>query len=144
MSRTLTQLEMVQFSSMFPDIKIDFSQFKLTSEVYPQTSKSTIDTATDTRADFYLPPKGTIVKYWAICGTFEEIKTDGTAIAYGATVAGSNIPNNIPHLIQDFYILNNNSAGDVLYEITNHAGNYFDMLLQGKDKNEDIECYGDY
>ena len=35
MSRTLTQLEMVQFSSMFPDIKIDFSQFKVICEVYP-------------------------------------------------------------------------------------------------------------
>lgn len=144
MSWTMTQLEMVQFAAMFPDIKIDFSQFKVMCETYPQTSKSTVDTANDTRADFFLPPKGTIVKYWAICGKFEEIKTDGTAVAYAADVDGANIPHNIPHLIQDFYILNNNSAGDILYEITNHAGNYFDMLLQGKHDNKDIECYADY
>lgn len=144
MSRSVTQLEMIQLAAMFPDIKVDFSQFKVTTEVYPQTSKSTVDTATDTRADFFLPPKGVIVKSWAIVGKWQLIDTAGADVVYAADVTGSVIPHNIPHLIQDFYILNNNSAGEVLYEITNHAGNYFDMLLQGKQHDQDVECYGDY
>jgi hypothetical protein len=100
----MSKLEMLQLEAMFPSIKIDFSQFKVTTEVYPQTNKQTVDTRTDNRADFYLPQKGTIVKYWAIVGKMSPVTNSGVDITYDITdndnaTATTCIPHNIPHLI---------------------------------------------
>lgn len=62
---------------MFPDIRVDYTQFKVLSDNYTQSTKTTCDTLNDTRCDFYVPPKGTILKSWMIEADVKLIDTTG-------------------------------------------------------------------
>ena len=87
--RTVTPQEALDLQGMFPDIAVDFTQFKVISDNYTQSTKTSCDTLTDTRCEFYIPPKATLIKHWMIEADVKLIKSDGSDaaidIASGAT-----------------------------------------------------------
>ncbi len=146
--RLVSPQEAYDLQTMFPDIKVDYTQFKVFYDYYTQSTKTSCDTLNDTWCDFYIPPKPTILKSWEIetdvrfissakpggagAGSYEDAKHDGTECV---------TLNSAPSTIERHYWLHGNSAGDILYEITNHAHNLLEMRMQGK---EDASEYGYY
>ena len=70
---------------------------------------------------------------WKADGSGEQPITD--------KLANSMIMHHAPHSIERTTILHGNGAGDILYEITNHAHALYDMQMQGM---EDASEYGQY
>lgn len=46
--RLVTPQEAYELEKMFPDIKVDYTQFKVYSDNYTQSTKNSCDTITDT------------------------------------------------------------------------------------------------
>ena len=69
---------------MFPDIRVDYTEFKVYSDNYTQSTKTTCDTINDTRCEFYVPPKATIIKSWSIDCDCEVVTSVGAAIPKAA------------------------------------------------------------
>lgn len=46
-SRAISKQEISQLMTMFPQIQVDMSQFKVLYEEYPMLSKTTLDTRSD-------------------------------------------------------------------------------------------------
>lgn len=133
MSRSLNESEKLDIMKMFPTQSIDFKGFKVQVDSYVQTSKQTVDNAWDSRADFYIPNSGTFIKSWWISGLIDPITTAGQLIAWGADDAADLLnwvlPRSTVSLLQDVYILNNNSTGETLFEINTNAGHVLDLKL---------------
>lgn len=111
---------------MFPDIRVDYTEFKVFSDNYTQSTKNSCDTISDTRCEFYIPPKATIVKCWSIETDVEAIDLAGINIPPDSTIAACQTTQSTPSNIERFHILHGNGAGDILYEITNHAHALFE------------------
>lgn len=139
--RMVNPSEAHDLQSMFPDIKVDYTQFKVYSDNYTQSTKNTADTLNDTRLEVYIPPKNTIIKHWQIDAKVEMINNQGAVVAVGNSADSSMIPHHLPSTIERFYYLHGNSSGEILYEITNHAHAQLDMNLQGM---ENCEEYGQF
>ena len=75
--RLVTPQEAYELEKMFPDIKVDYTQFKVYSDNYTQSTKNSCDTLTDTRCEVYIPPKATILKHWQIDAKVQIIDTAG-------------------------------------------------------------------
>lgn len=133
MSRSLNESEKLDIMKMFPTQSIDFKGFKVQVDSYVQTSKQTVDNARDSRADFYIPNSGTFIKSWWISGLIDPITTAGALIARAADAEATNkgwvLPRSTVSLLQDVYILNNNSTGETLFEINTNAGHVLDLKL---------------
>ncbi len=134
MSWSLNESEKMSVLKMFPSMEIDFKDWKLQHEEYVQTSKQTVDTARDSRCDFYIPNSGTFIKSFYATGVLSLITTAGVPIVPNADDAANLIlwvyPRSTAALLRDFSILNNNSAGEILFEIQNNAGHVLDLKLQ--------------
>lgn len=76
--RKVTPQEAYELQSMFPDIRVDYTEFKVYSDNYTQSTKNSCDTYTDNRCEVYIPPKATILKSWSLDGDVSLIK-DGAA-----------------------------------------------------------------
>lgn len=138
--RRVTPQEAYELQSMFPDIQVDYTQFKVYSDNYSQSTKTSCDTSTDTRCEFYIPPKATIIKSWSIdC----DVSLVNAGVDVVAAVGAPMTPFAAPNCIERFHILHGNGAGDILYEITNHAHVKFDQVAQGMDKGK-ASKYGYY
>jgi hypothetical protein len=86
----------------------------------------------DTRCDFYIPPKGTIIKSWFIETDVALVdSTTQLVVAPAITTGASAVPHSCPSAIERHYWLHGNSAGDILYEITNHAHHKLESVMQG-------------
>lgn len=125
---------MLQLTAQFPDIKIDTTQFNVTAEQYIQSQSFGADTTNKTWCDFYIPPRSTIIKHYAVFAEVDVITNAGVVIDIAAeevkdntTISKLLLMHNGPFNLESFYILNGNSTGDILYEINNNAGIYLDM-----------------
>ncbi len=127
--RKVTPQEAYELQSMFPDIRVDYTEFKVFSDNYTQSTKNSCDTKSDTRCEFYIPPKATILKSWSIDCDSEVIDSTGSSVDPVATETVT--LQSTPSVIERFHILHGNGAGDILYEITNHAHALFEQKLQG-------------
>ena len=135
MSWSLNESEKMSVLKMFPSIDIDFKDWKLQHEEYVQTSKQTVDTARDSWCDFYIPNSGTFLKSFYATGDLDLIDTAGNQIIPGDDGTAGELlkwvyPRSTASLLRDFSILNNNSAGEILFEIQNNAGHVLDLKLQ--------------
>lgn len=126
---------------MFPEIKVDYRQFKIISDNYTQSTKTSCDTVSDTRCDLYLPPKATFLMHYSISADVERVTNAGVAVVAASTTAAAACLNSGPSVIERMYVLHGNSAGEILMEVTNHAHNYFESRMQGF---EDSSEYGYY
>lgn len=129
--RRVTPQEAYELQSMFPDVQVDYTQFKVYSDNYSQSTKTSCDTLTDTRCEFYIPPKATIIKSWLIEADVELINNVGVVQAPANTIALCQTLDSAPSCIERFHVLHGNGAGDILHEITNHAHALFKMKMQG-------------
>ncbi len=129
--RKVTPQEAYELQSMFPDIRVDYTEFKVYSDNYTQSTKNSCDTKSDTRCEFYIPPKATIIKSWSIDANLIVLDDTGDELDKDVTTATSCTIQSAPSTIERFHILHGNGAGDILYEITNHAHALFEQKLQG-------------
>lgn len=126
--RKVTPQEAYELQSMFPDVQVDYTQFKVYSDNYTQSTKTSCDTLNDTRCEFYIPPKATLIKSWQIEAEVELLLgRTGAPIVPAATVGAAMTLDSAPSCIERFYMLHGNGAGDILHEITNHAHVLFKM-----------------
>lgn len=138
-SRPLTEQEMIDISSLFNMQTIDFKDWSVQIEQVVQTSKQTVDTARDSRADFYIPPQATLLGKWWIEGNMSLINSAGNTIQKPSTVVDNastslyitgNLPKSSLSLLQSVYILSGNSSGEELFNISSNAGVVFEQKLQ--------------
>lgn len=134
--RKVTPQEAYELQSMFPDVQVDYTQFKVYSDNYTQSTKTSCDTLNDTRCDFHIPHKSTLIKSWHIEADVELINAQGVTVAptnpdAAAVLAKCQTLDSAPSCIERFYIMHGNSSGEILYEVTNHAHALFKMILQG-------------
>ena len=141
--RKVTPQEAYELQSMFPDVQVDYTQFKVYSDNYTQSTKTSCDTANDTRCEFYIPPKATIIKSWQIEADVKCVGSTGAlpAIVPAATAGAAMILDSGPSCIERFQVLHGNGAGDILHEVTNHAHALFKMRMQGKHDASEYGCY---
>lgn len=128
--RKVTPQEALDLQGMFPDIAVDFTQFKVISDNYTQSTKTSCDTYTDTRCEFYIPPKATLIKHWMIEADVKLLQ-NGVDVAPGIAINICQTPDSAPSCIERFTLLHGNGAGEILNEITNHAHALFKMRMQG-------------
>lgn len=135
--RKVTPQEAMELESMFPGVRVDYSQFKVICDQYTQSTKTSVDTATDSRADMYIPPKATILKSWAVSGKVLLRTSAGAIDVAGTAVNKSRILNSTPEAIERVHILHGNSSGEILWECTNNFHALASMRMQGmKDTSE--------
>lgn len=139
--RKVTPQEAYELQSMFPDIRVDYTEFKVYSDNYTQSTKNSCDTINDTRCEFYVPPKATIIKSWSIDADVSVTDSVGAPIAKDSTIAACQTIQSAPSTIERFHILHGNGAGDILYEITNHAHALFEQKLQGMQDASEYNFY---
>lgn len=139
--RKVSPQEALDLQAMFPDIAVDFTQFKVISDNYTQSTKTSCDTLNDTRCEFYIPPKATIIKHWMIEADVKLIDQTGAVQAPANSIAICQTLDSAPSCIERFTMMHGNGSGEILSEITNHAHALFKMRMQGmKDASE----YGYY
>lgn len=54
--------QILSVENMYPSLQIDYTKFKLHTDVYTQSSKLTANTINDNRIDLFVPPKESIIK----------------------------------------------------------------------------------
>lgn len=127
--RKVTPQEALDLQGMFPDIAVDFTQFKVLSDNYTQSTKTSCDTNTDTRCEFYIPPKATLIKHWMIEADVKLISNSGNPVPSSANDEFSQTLDSAPSCIDRFTILHGNGSGEILNEVTNHAHALFKMRM---------------
>ena len=152
MSRPLNEKEMLDISALFNlGSPIDFTNWSVQIESVVQTSKQTVDCARDSRCDFFIPPQPTLLGRFWVYGKIKSITTAGVDLALPTTLASNDdatslytlgsLPKSTLSLLQSVYILEGNSQGQVIWEITNNAGYIFEEKLQSMNKLQDEFLY---
>lgn len=102
------------------------------SDTYTQSTKTSCDTLSDTRCEFYIPPKATFLKHWFITCDVKLINNAGAEIAPANTVAASQTLDSAPSCVERYSMMHGNGAGEILEEVTNHAHALYKMRMQGR------------
>lgn len=102
------------------------------SDTYTQSTKTSCDTLSDTRCEFYIPPKATFTKHWFVTSDVKLINGAGTEISAEPTVAASQTLDSAPSCVERYSMMHGNGAGEILEEVTNHAHALFKMRMQGR------------
>ena len=133
--------QVLNVENVYPNLQVDYTKFKMHTDIYTQSSKMSANTLNDTRIDIFIPPKESIIKNFYITCKYEHIKTDGTAAEFGGdSPQNSLVIESLPSLIDRVYILDGHSSGTILYEIT---GNAYMLFLKKMADDPDPRKYED-